>query len=157
MTWFWIGLAVAVAGIGFGLGMSWASDVLEDQKAGDQGWSALALLGIFGGLAIAGTGVAALLEGAYMWVFDKSRRGTTTAGSREIARSVIDVAPSSTSAATTMAMRHLAPRVSDALRSPGTGAPRGLSSPRYVTSYARYASTSRRRSITSRQPPSFTS
>ena len=60
---------MAVAGVAFAFAMFGAAGALEGREPGDQGWAALSILGIFGGLVIIGTGVVLFLRAGYQLVF----------------------------------------------------------------------------------------
>ena len=63
-----LGAGVAVAGVAFAFVMFGAADTLEGREPSDQGWAALSLIGIFGGLVIVGTGLTLFLRAGYLWI-----------------------------------------------------------------------------------------
>jgi hypothetical protein len=64
-----IGAVVAVGGVAGAMALLSAAEVLEGRDPGDQGWAALSLIGLFGGLAAVGTGLSLILRGGYLLVF----------------------------------------------------------------------------------------
>ena len=61
-----------LAGIAFAFAMLAAAEALENREPGDQGWAALSLLAIFGGLAIVGVGATVFFRAGYQLVFGEA-------------------------------------------------------------------------------------